>query len=473
MLKSVKVALLINPPTGLYDRFERCQSPVDSESVRIIRPPLDLMYLASILERNNIKVHIRDYPAERKDWRSVSRDIEGICPDLLLVSSTLPTYKKDCLSSKIAKKVNSSMVCVLKGFFPDGGRKVLLDYPEIDIVLREDPEFALEEFIQGKSLDRIKGLSYRNAQKVVIVNENRDLLPDLDLLPFPTRHLINNNLYRMPDNGKKIDLILTAKGCPFECIFCLVPKTNGGRLRLRSPASLIAELEECVYKYNITNFWFRADTFTINKIWVIDICKKIIERKLNIRWATNSRVDTIDEEMVSIMKKSGCFALGFGLESGNEETLKRIKKKTAKQQAKRAVDLCRRHGIQSYLFFIIGFPWETIDHIKDTINFAKDLNGDIFNFSLATPFPGTELFDLSLRLGLLDGEIDYSGRDYSNPLIGTLYLDREQLIKIEKLAYRQIILRPSYVLRSIRNIKSPAMALFYLKSACHLFRLFI
>lgn len=470
MKTNIKSALLIYPPTGIYDRFERCQSPVESESVNIMRPPLDLMYLAAILERNDIKVYLRDYPAAGKNWKSLNQDIQEINPDLLLVSATLHTFSQDCLAFEIAKKFNLSITCILKGFFPDQGKQILLNYPTVDIILREEPELALEEFIRGQPLQNIPGLSYRS-NGTIQINPNRYSFPELDSLPFPARHLSNNALYRMPDNGKKMGIILLSKGCPCDCTFCLVPLVNNKQVRLRSPDSLAAELYECVHKHGITDFWFRADNFTINKTWVLRVCDKIIKSRLPIRWATSSRADSLDAEMISAMKKSGCFAIGMGVESGSQDTLQRIKKNITKQQIKEAVDLCHKNKIQTYLFFIIGFPWETTRHIKDTISFARQLAGDVVDFSFSTPFPGTELFDLSVKLGVLKADTEYSQGNYGIPLIGTLHLSRDELVEMEKSAYRQIMFSPAYIIRNISKIRSFKECICYLKAAIHLIKL--
>ena len=168
------------------------------------------------------------------------------------------------------------------------------------------------------------------------------------------------------------------------------------------------------------------------------------------------------------MKKAGCFALGFGVESGSTETLQRIKKGITREQAKAAVRLCRRLGIQTYLFFIIGFPWERESHIMSTLDFAEELNGDLFNFSLAVPFPGTPLFTEAKELGLLGEEGSYADFNYSSAAMDTLYLKRERLLELERMAYRRLILRPSYILRQAGKIKSCQMLGGYLKAAWHM-----
>ncbi len=469
-MRKISSALLVYPPTGVYDRFERCQAPVESESVSIMRPPLDLMYLAAILERNGIKVCIRDYPAIGKGWSGLAHDLKEIKPDLFLASVTVHTIHLDCLAFKMAKKANTDAICVLKGFLPDCGRQAFVDCPEIDAVLREEAELTLEELVRARPVEDIQGLSYRSNEGIR-VNPDRVALVDLDLLPFPSRHLTDNNLYRMPDNNRKMGMVLLSKGCPRNCIFCLAPLVNNRRVRMRSPDSVIMELEECVCKHGITDFWFRADNFSVNRSWVLEVCEKIKNSRLPLRWATNSRVDSLDAEVVSVMKGAGCFAVGLGIESGSEETLKKIKKGITKEQSVRAVRLCRSSGMQVYLFFVIGFPWEDSWHIKETISFARQLEGDVINFSFAVPFPGTELFDISVKAGVLSPGKDYSGGNYGVPLTGTLYLSRDELVKMEKSAYRSIIFNPAYILRNLGRIRSFRQGICYLRAGAHLTKL--
>lgn len=463
----VKKVLLINPPTGLYDRYERCQALTESESVKIIRPPLDLMYLAAICGRQGVEAVIRDYPAQKAGWQDVERDIARLRPDLLLASLTLATYREDMRAFAIAKRFNRFTLTVAKGILSQGEDELFERYPDIDILLRQEPETAWEELLSGKPLNDIRGLTWRKG-KIKIVNPPRQQGIDLDQLPFPDRQLTDNSLYRMPDNGRKMGLVLTAKGCPFSCTFCLAPLADGSSPRQRNPVSLVNELEECVKSHGIKDFWLRADCFTLDRKWVIEICRCIIDRGLSIRWATNGRVDNLDEEMLTAVKSAGCFALGFGIESGNNETLRRIKKGITKEQARLAVKLCRRTGIQSYLFFIIGFPWERESHIMETFAFAEELDGDIFNFSLAVPFPGTPLFNEAKDMGLLEGDPSYEDFNYARAALDTLYVKRERLVELERMAYRRLMLRPSYILRQAGRIRSCGMLANYLKAAWHM-----
>jgi len=467
-IREIKKALLINPPTGIYDRFERCQAPVETETVELIRPPMDLLYYGAVLQNNRAEVLIRDYPTEKKDWADLADDIKSYSPDMLLVSSTIPTEKEDCRAFQIAKNIDSGIICVIKGFFPDKGQKIFRENESLDYLFREESELSFAAFIGRTNLTEIKGLTYRNGSKIVTNDDS--WVTDLDSLPYPARNLINNAAYKMPDNGNPMGLILVAKGCPYSCRFCLVPAVSGKTVRLRSTDSVLAEIIECVDRYGIKDFWFRADTFTVNKAWVLDFCRKVKNSNLNIRWATNSRVDTIDESLAAALKDAGCFSLGFGVESGSQKILDKMNKGITKEQIRKAVSICKKYKIQTYLFFVLGLPWETVEDINETISFARQLNGDVFNFSLATYFPGTDLYDFAVSAGLIDESKDYSGCDYGHPMTGTLYVSRQDLNALQKKAYRKILFRPGYIVQCLKNINNPQKIYWYAKSALRIFK---
>jgi len=218
-----------------------------------------------------------------------------------------------------------------------------------------------------------------------------------------------------------------------------------------------------VTRLGIRDFWFRSDTFTLDKNWVLEVCRMIVERKLAIRWTTNSRADTIDAERLVAMKRAGCFALGFGIESGDQELLDRMKKGTTLEQCRRAVRLCREHGILTYLFFVIGLPWDSRETVRRTVAFAKELDGDVSNFSIAYPFPDSELYRIAVSLGLLrDGE-EACG-DYSRPSIPTLHLSRGEVARLEKWANRKLLLRPVHAVRVLLKLRSPRLMVQYVKA---------
>ena len=264
-------------------------------------------------------------------------------------------------------------------------------------------------------------------------------------------------------------IVLTSKGCPYGCIFCLVGKMYGKKVIFRSPESLVAEIGECVSRFGIRDFWFRSDTFTLKKSWVIDVCRRLVDKKLPIRWATNSRVDTIDAERLEWMKRAGCFAVGFGVESGSQEILDKMKKGITLDQCRRAVSLCRRQGLLTYLFFMIGLPWDSRETVRRTVAFARELDGDISNFSIAYPFPGSELYRIAVENGLIEEGEEILG-DYSKPALPTLHLSREEVARLEKWANRKLLLRPFHAIKVLLKLRSFAMMAHYVKAGMRMLR---
>ncbi len=338
-------ALLFNPPVGLYQRGEdRCQAEVDGSSATSLRPPNDLGYIASMLRQINITPFIVDYPAEEKQWNQFKDDLKTVQPDFLVMSITTPTLKDDMKAFSIAKEVNPSIFTIAKGahFYTcnkEDLREAIFDV--MDVAVIGEAETIINNLILAKrkdaDLSKVKGILFKDYHNQIIQTEFEPFWTNLDKIPFPARDLIKYELYTRPDNGEPQATIQTSRGCPSQCIFCLSPIISGSKLRERSVENIIAEIEECVNKYNIRNFFFRADTFTINKRMVIDLCKEIIRRKLNISWVANSRVNTVDEERLTWMKKAGCWLVALGIESGNDEIQKRIKKGTTRTQACEAV----------------------------------------------------------------------------------------------------------------------------------------
>ena len=293
------------PPTGVYMRDDRCQAPVEGMTAQPNRAPLDLAYMAAMLENHGIECKIADYAAPKSPWEEVERDIAAFRPDMVVVSVTTPTIAMDLAACRIAKKIDPKILTVAKGAHLHAkDDEVLLTYAELDLVIRGESEHAVAEIGAGRPWSQILGLAYRedgqikrNADRPYIEVEN------LDALPFPARHLLNNDLYRTPDTDEPITMVNTGRGCPHKCIYCAVTIASGFRIKVRSPKNIVDELEECVTKHNIRNFFFRADTFTWNEKWVVELCDMIVERGLKIRWGANSRVDTISEKRLEAMKK--------------------------------------------------------------------------------------------------------------------------------------------------------------------------
>jgi len=451
------------PPTGLYIREDRCQTPIEEMKTIALRPPIDLMYSAASTEQAGCECRLVDYPAEGKGWQEFEADLREFQPQVLMISITTPSLAKDVVAAEVAKQVDPSILTVAKGaHFLVCDRETLERWPALDCVIRGEYELTAAEIGKGIPLKDIAGVTWRAPDGTIVQNPPRPFIEDLDSIPFPARHLVRNELYFRPDTMEPQTTIVTNRGCPHSCVYCLAPVVSGKKNRYRSVGNVLAELEECVTRFGIRNFLFRSDLFTQNKKWVIELCQAILERGLQIEWASNSRVDTIDAELLSWMKKAGCWLIAYGVESGNQQMLDLMKKRATVEQARQAIRLTREAGIRSSVYFLMGLPWDKPETLEDNVRFAQELMPDYVEIFYTYPFPGTELYKIALEQGLLrEGEIPREA--YSRPAIDGLYMTREELAQWRKKALRRIYLKPSYIWQTLRNARSPRELANYVK----------
>lgn len=443
------------PPTGKFIREDRCQTPIKHLKTVALRPPIDLMYAIGSFEEAGCESRIRDYPGEDLAWADLERDLREFAPDMLVMSITTPSLDLDMEAATLAKRVNPAIVTIAKGaHFNTLDLKTLERFPDLDVVLRGEYEETCRELGEGKPLDQITGLSYRTPTGELRRNADRPLPGDLDTIAFPARHLTKNALYLRPDTGEMQTTILTNRGCPFHCIYCLANQVSGTKNRYRSVENVMAEIKQCVEVHGIRNFLFRSDLFTQNKKWVIRLCEAIIESKLNISWASNSRVDTINPEVLGWMKKAGCWIIAFGVESGNQETLDKLDKGAKVEDAFRAIKWVREAGLRSSVYLLMGLPWDTHETIREQSEFARKLDPDILEIFYAYPFPGTPFYDLAVREGLLEaGSVPLEA--YDAPAIAGHHLTVEEFQKLRRKAMRDFYLRPEKIFRTLRAAGNP------------------
>ena len=424
-----------------YSAEGRCQQPLKA-SYDLLLPPLSSMYAASLQEKKGYDVSIIDCQARWMPPQDFIKRVLDTSPDFLMFQSGVHTLNSDI---EIANKIKKSDPLIKTAFFdvfPTILHKKISKEKGIDFVVRGEPEKTLYEIVDrfnnGGDLSNIPGTTIIHNGKMV-VNEEREPI-DLNTLPFPARHLINIDDYIQPFTYNTYQPIQTSRGCSYQCIFCIAPKYYGRKERFRSVESIIKEIEECVKKYEIHWFYFFSDTFTRKREQIIDLCKEIIDRDLNIHFWGNSRVDTIDEEMAKYLKEAGCESLSFGIESGNPETLERIKKRITTEESKNAIRICKEYGIVSNAFVIVGFPWENKEMIMNTINFVKKLDPDFAQFVTPIPFPSTELYEISKKENLIVNPDVFD--NYQTCVVKTHDLSSEELRKIVKNAHLRFYIRP-------------------------------
>jgi len=456
----MKRAFLFNPPTGLYIRGEdRCQVPVEDLTATTARMPLDLAYIAADLERAGVEVLVRDYPVEGGDPIS---DVLDFRPDIALASTTSFTLRKDLEWLERLKGHIPGLTVGIKGAEAEAeDRQLLESFEYLDFVLVGEYELTMGKMALEPDWRYVPGVSFRKNGEIFI-SASEPIIEDLDSLPFPARHLLRNDLYVRPDTGQPQTTIQTGRGCPHRCIYCLAPILSGTKLRLRSPASLVDEMAQCVQEHGIRNFFTRADTFTMNKKWTIDVCKEIIGRGLKVNFAFNSRVDTFDRERAEWIRRAGGWLVAFGVESGSERSLRLMKKGHTKDDARRAIALAKELGFATYVFFIVGFPWEDWEDLEETLAFAEELDGDYLEMHIAVPFPGTPLYDMVREKGLLVRE-DMTGLGHGNPAARTEHLSLEEIKAWRDRALKRYYTRPGYIWRMITRAKSPRVVANYIK----------
>lgn len=457
---------LIYPPSPLFQRGEdRCQANIDSSSASSIRACNDLGYVASVLRQAGYDVSIKDYQTELLSINNVINDFEKEKIDVLFVSVTNATIYDDLKFVNVVKSKFPNIVIVLKSaIFFDVQLDIIkqLDLSSVDYLIGGEVEFIITDllnshFYNQENLGNISGILYKKGGEWIKNNFFNLWNDDLDSIPFPARDLMNNSLYVRPDTGEVQATISTSRGCPSSCIYCLTPIISGKKLRLRSPQSVLDEMKECYEKYGIKNFFFKADTFTFNKDWTIQLCDLIINSNLHkkIQWVANSRVNPIDFETLSYMKKAGCWLVAFGFESGSQKSLDLMKKGTTVEQNIQAMKLAKKAGLKVFGFYMIGFPWETDEDLNNTKKLIFKNNADFIEVHLATPYFGTQLYQMVLNEGLINQDI--LGKDYfDSPCISTKSLSIEQIQNYRKNLLLAYYIRPSYILKKfIFALKNP------------------
>lgn len=463
----IKRVFLMNPPSELYRRDDRCQSRVDDQTVRVVFPPIELGILAAIAREEGAEVVLKDYPTVRATAETYIADLQAFRPDLILLNTTAHTIREDLAAFSVAREFLPEVRTVVKGeAVAVQAEEVLRNHLELDMVIDGEAEDVFRELLRGLEPASINGLIWRDADRTVVRNPARPKLVEFDRLPLPARDLMDHDLYRSPENGRRITAIYAQRGCPSKCIYCPAGSMFDYKVRERTPEQVVEEIEECVTRYGIRDFLFHGDTFTLHKKWLIRLCQLIIERGLDVHWGCNSRVDTIDDERAQWMKKAGCWVVAFGFEHGEQAMLDHMKKGARVEKAYEAVRICRRNGLLVHGFFVIGMPWETEETLEKTFEFVKSLDPDFFDFNIAYPLPGTEFHDIVVRDGLFEAPDPAKG-GYAQAAVRTYTLSSRQLTEWRRRALLRMYRRPGYIFRTLKHAASSGNTVHYARAALY------
>lgn len=437
------------------------QKQIYGEKISPPYPSLGLLMIGAVLKEIKQDVKFIDIDAQNYDDGKLIGEIKNYNPDLVCLTCVTPTFNAASRVAGLVKK-NSSALVVFGGVHPTIAPQECFKNTDIDFLVVGEGELTIKELVfyletGNRDFGKIRGLWSRNGQTIVR-GEPRPLIENLDELPFPAWSLVENlNNYQTPDAlFRPVMSIMTTRGCPFGCTFCCSKQIFGRRYRTRSKESLVKEIKYYVDKFGVKELHIMDDVFTLDKTRTIEVCRAIQAGKFNLAlsFANGIRVDSIDDEVLKILKETGFQDLGFGVETGDEKILASIKKSTTKDSMRRAFKLAKKFGFNTWGFFMIGLPGETRETIKKTIDFAIELDPDFAKFLILKPFPGSEVFnDLNSHGYIKDLNYDNYGV-YTAPVHEFPGLSAQEMLKWQRWAYLRFYLRPKKIIKHILKIKS-------------------
>lgn len=356
-------------------------------------PPLGLSYVAAICEAAGATVTIFDYIVSRYTPEKLRHDLDSFNPDIVGTTAVTMNFYTAAGILREAKQYKPSLITMIGGPHVSYDVEATFDqYPEIDLIIKGEGEQTLIELLpiisDRKSWAKVSGIAFHN-NKEIVTTPSRPLIEDMDSLPLPARHLLPMSRYQAL--GFPVSII-TSRGCPNKCIFCLGRRMVGHKVRYRSPSKVVDEIEHLLTYYGVSRINIADDIFTANKQRVNELCSEINQRGITFGWSAFSRVNTVDKETLRTMQDAGCDSISFGIESGNPEMLKRVKKGITLDQARAAVQYCKELGIGAHASFMVGLPGENRQTIKDSSEFAEELDID-YGYHMLAPFPGTTVLE--------------------------------------------------------------------------------
>jgi anaerobic magnesium-protoporphyrin IX monomethyl ester cyclase len=438
--------LLINPP----------------QSTRYPQPPIGLALIAAILEKAGYAVGLLDANALQLKPEDVIKAVSDA--DIVGITGMTPTIGTALSIARYLKKDRQNIKIILGGphvtLLPE---ETLSSSNDIDVIVRGEGDETVIELMRalenGKPLDSVAGISYK-ANGNVVHTADRTSSVDMDKLPYPAYHRLPWKQYHPhPPHGMSLPFgaIVTSRGCPYRCAYCSKP-VFGSKFRAQSPERVVEEMSYLHEKFGVKEIAFYDDSFTLDKERAHAIADKIMEKRLKIAWTCETRVNLVDRELLGHMKRAGCYSVAYGIESASPQIIEVLHKDITLEQVEKAVRDSREVGLQVVGYFMLGSPGETPATIRQTIDYAKKLKVDFAQFSITTPFPGTELYDIYMRdkkESIPWEKFVYAGTDNpATPVFESSELSREDLQGWTRKAYREFYLRSAYVWQRLKRCTS-------------------
>ena len=451
---------MLNPP--FLPKFSRTsRSPAVTKGGTIYYP-IWLSYATGVLEKEGFEVKLIDAPARGYDLNEVLNLVKNFSPHMVVIDTSTPSIHNDIKVAEAIKDTTGSFITLVGTHVSALPFETIKKTKKIDAIVMHEYDYTILELAKtlksGRSLRGVKGIIYRQNKKI-IQNPQRPFITNLDKLPFVStvykKHL-NVNDYFYAANLHPVVTIISGRGCIFHCSFCVWPQVfSGHNYRFRSVKNVVDEIEYIKNEFpKIREIFFEDDTLTVNKKRCQEISKEILKRKLDVTWACNSRAD-VDFITLKLMKKSGCRLLCVGYESGSQEILDKIHKGTNLNKIKEFANNAKKAGIMVHGCFILGLPYDTKETIRETIEFAKELDPDSAQFYPVMVYPGTEAYEWAKKNGFLVTE-DYSKwltpEGWHNTMISRPGLTNKELVELCDKARIEFYLRSKYFWKRFKLI---------------------
>ena len=479
--------LFVNPPApdgGIWIRSQHLVGRRSREGM--IWPQVGLAQMAALFPDH--RVEIIDAISLRMNWATFERLLEEKQPRYYVTQVTAPTLRNDMYGALLARSMGATTIAFGTHVTPIP-RETMRAFPNLDFCLRGEPELTLRELVDtleganpesleaefgkrlhklfcdtdpdwqpvrqdgevSEQLQHIKGLVWRDGNEIV-VNPDRPFIRHLDDLPLPRHDLLPLKAYRAPLVRNPYSFIVTSRGCPGGCRFCIKHVSYGNSVRFRSPENILAEME-LLAGLGTRSVNLYADLFTVSREQVVGMCELILERKLDMQWTCNGRVDFVDQEMLRLMGRAGCRWISWGIESGSQQVLKRVRKGINLEQVKQSLRWSKEAGINNWGYFIIGLPGETEETIQETIRFSKQLPLDLVLFHIAAPYPGSPFFFEVVEQGWFRPGTRWEQVDMDcSTVLDYPNLRAEELERWAQRAFRSWALRPGPMLTYLRML---------------------
>jgi radical SAM superfamily enzyme YgiQ (UPF0313 family) len=454
--------VLVNPPSppefrvsrGLMGGFGMAVNPA------LLYPPIELAHVASVLEAAGHEVVIHDADARGEDVDAARKSIVALRPGFVAVDSSSTSLDQDlalCRALRAELRVPVAILGSQVTYTPGE----IFQQDNVDLVVRGEPEYTVRDVAArvaaGRDLSGVAGTSWRRADGEVVHEPEREKIANLDELPLPARHLLDNQAYRFPGIRGAITTVKSSRGCPLNCSFCGYTLAQGLRFRFRSPEHVVRELVDLQRVHGLSHVVFRDPIFTTRKDRVLAICAGIRRERLELEWQCETAIKVLDRELIHAMAAAGLRHLSVGVESGNAEIQRKHCGSKLLDGAKQldlarcveVFDACRESGVETRAFCMVGFPEETPAMVEETFRLVERLDPDQVQFCAVTAYPGTPLYQM------LRGtrEFDYATMTGFQALEGNEHMSAAQIQGMIRAGYRRFYRRPR---RFVRELRHPA-----------------